>query len=214
MKKILPREKALMSGIRSLTDEELLALILSTGTKNKSVFTLSADILKEFSLTELSSMPVKVLSKVEGIGKAKVLRLEASFEIGRRIYNKNEDPFDRKHLRMVLYEISKSRKEQVVLFMYDGAGFHIKTEIIAIGSLNTVMIHPREIFEPIFKHSASQFILAHNHPNGSSEPSREDIELTEEIKSLAERLELNFIESFVVSKNLAYGILNGLTMEI
>ncbi len=214
MKKILPREKALLSGIRSLNDDELLAIILSTGTKNKNVFVLASDILREFSPNELADMPIKVLSKIEGIGKVKATRLAASFELGRRVYLKEEKPFDEKHLKFILYEISYSKKEQLLLIMYDGGGFHIKTEVIGVGSFNVVMVHPREIFEPLFKYGANQFILAHNHPDGDCNPSDDDVRMTEEIKDISSRLDINFIESFVVAKGRAYGIINGITLEI
>jgi DNA repair protein RadC len=213
LKKILPREKALLSGIRSLSDDEILALILSTGTRRKNVFELSRSLTENFKLSELAEMPIKALAKVEGIGLAKALRLSASFELGRRVYHKDLQPFDRKHLSAIFYNLSQERKENLVLIMYDGAGFHIKTEVIGVGSLNSVMIHPREIFEPIFKNSASQFILAHNHVDGRDEPSKEDIRFTKNIKDIADRLGINFVESFIVVKNKAVGILNGLVME-
>lgn len=214
MKRILPREKALLSGIKSLSDDELLALILSTGTRRKNVFELSKSLVENFTLKELSEMPIKALSNVEGIGKAKALRLAASFELGRRVYFKEYQPFDRKHLSNVFYEMSHSRKEQLVIIMYDGAGFHIKTELIAVGSLNSVMVHPREIFEPVFKYGASQFIMAHNHPDGSTQPSDEDISLTNTIRELAEKLDITLVESFVVGKGKAFGIINGIIMEV
>ena len=213
MKKLLPREKALISGIRSLADEEILALILSTGTRKKNVFELSKHLLENFKLEELAEMPIKALAKVEGIGLAKSLRLSASFELGRRVYYKELQPFDRKHLSAIFYNLSQEKKEKLILIMYDGAGFHIKTEVIGVGSINAVMIHPREIFEPIFKNSASQFILAHNHVDGNSEPSKEDIRFTKTIKEISDKLGINFVENFIVAKNRAVGILNGLTME-
>ena len=213
MRKLLPREKALLSGIRGLTDDELLALVLSTGTRKKSVFELSRSLTENFNLKELADMPVKALAKVEGIGLTKALRLSASFELGRRVYHREVQPFDRKHLLSIFYNLSRERRENLLLIMYDGAGFHVKTEVIGVGSLNSVMIHPREVFEPIFKNSASQFILAHNHVDGNAEPSKEDLRFTKLIKELADKLGINFVESFVVTKNRALGILNGLVLD-
>jgi len=213
LRKLLPREKALLSGIRGLTDDELLALVLSTGTRKKSVFELSRSLTENFNLKELADMPVKALAKVEGIGLTKALRLSASFELGRRVYHREVQPFDRKHLLSIFYNLSRERRENLLLIMYDGAGFHVKTEVIGVGSLNSVMIHPREVFEPIFKNSASQFILAHNHVDGNAEPSKEDLRFTKLIKELADKLGINFVESFVVTKNRALGILNGLVLD-
>ncbi len=213
MRKLLPREKALLSGIRGLSDDEILALVLSTGTKRKSVFELSRYLVENFNLYELAEMPIKALAKVEGIGLAKALRLSASFELGRRVYHRDLQPFDRRHLASIFYNLSREKKENLVLIMYDGAGFHIKTEVIGIGNMNSVMIHPREIFEPIFKNSASQFVLAHNHVDGNAEPSKEDLRFSRTIKDISDQLGLNFVESFIVAKNKAVGILNGLVIE-
>ncbi|NPB03858.1 MAG: DNA repair protein RadC [Thermotogae bacterium] len=209
IRKLLPREKALRLGIGSLTEEELLSLILSVGTSRLNVFSLARKLLTEFSLKELAQLPPKALMQIEGIGEAKAIRLAAAFELGRRLYSLPDDDLNHGHLRSLLFKIAHKRKEILLLSMYDSNGRFLGSETIAMGRYNVLYVHPREIFEPLFKNGASRFILAHNHPSGDPQPSAEDLKFSERMDSLARELDLILLESFVVIRDRAVGILNG-----
>ncbi len=212
--RLLPREKALKFGVSSLEDEELLALILSVGNSKRDVFKLARGILERFTLRELSNLPLKAFMGIDGVGPAKAVRLAAAFEIGRRLYSVSEDVLNNEHLREHLRRLSLSRRETLILLMYDASGRFLGKEVIAIGSMNVAYVHPREVFDPLFKSSAHRFIVAHNHPSGNPDPSPEDRELSRKLSSLAEDLGFDLMESFVVSGKRAFGILTGAVLEI
>lgn len=213
-RRLLPREKALRFGISSLTDDELLALILSVGSSKANVFTLSRHLVEEFSMEELSRMPLKALMQIQGIGEAKAVRLAAAFEIGRRIYLPPEGRLEHDHVRGILSEIAGRRKETLVVAMYDAANRFLGREIVAVGSMNVMYVQMREVFEPLFRVGATHFILAHNHPDGSTEPSEEDREFTRRVDALSEELGFSLVESFVVGRDRAVGILNGTLIRL
>jgi len=211
---LLPREKALKFGVSSLSDDELLAILLSVGSQGMDVFTLARSLLRDFSLKDLSGLPIKALMRIKGIGEAKAVRLAAAFELGRRLYAPHDEILTTEHLRSVLAPLGRSRRETLLLAMYDSAGRFLGTEIVAVGRLNIIHIHPREIFEPIFRSGATGFVIAHNHPDGDPTPSPEDAEFTEKMDALAGELGITLIESFIVVRDRAVGILGGTTLNL
>ncbi len=213
-KRLLPREKALRFGISSLRDDELLAIVLSVGSSKTDVFTLSRRLLEEFSMEELSRMPLKALMQIRGIGEAKAVRVAAAFEMGRRIYLPPEGTLEHSHVKGILRDIAKRRKETLVVAMYDAAGRFLGKEIVAVGSLNVMYVHMREVFDPLFRVGATHFILAHNHPNGDTTPSDEDREFTRRVDRLAKELGFSLVESFVVGRGEAIGILGGTLIHL
>ncbi len=213
-KRLLPREKALRFGISSLEDHELLALLLSVGSGKVDVFTLARRLVEDFPLREMATLPVKALMQIDGIGEAKAVRLAAAFEVGRRVYLPPEGTLNHEHIKGLLGELSRRRKETMMVATYDAAGRFLGSEVVAVGSLNVLYVHLREIFEPVFRVGATHFILAHNHPDGSVEPSPEDVDLTRRVERLAEELGFSLIESFVVGKGRAVGILGGTVINL
>ena len=213
-KRLLPREKALRFGISSLRDDELLAIVLSVGSSKTDVFTLSRRLLDEFSMEELSGMPIKALMQIRGIGEAKAVRIAAVFEIGRRIYLPPDGALEHDHVKGILRDIARRRKETLVVAMYDAAGRFLGKEVVAVGSTNVMYVQMREVFDPLFRVGATHFILAHNHPNGDATPSDEDREFTQKVRRLAEELGFSLVESFVVGRGRAVGILGGTLIHL
>ena len=197
-----PREKLEKYGPERLSDTELLAIILRTGSEGVNVVELSSKILKKFSGVGLAKASVKELKSTFGLGVAKACEIVASFELGRRLLqNKKsvlllspQDVWDQ------LKDIRDNKKEHFVIFFLDARNQEIKREIISVGSLNANLVHPREVFEPAIRHLAAQVIIAHNHPAGDPEPSQEDSEITKQLVEAGKLLGIDVKDHVIVSK--------------
>ncbi len=199
----LPREKLLKyNQPDKLKDEELLAIILRTGTKDYDVLNLAKKILQQYG-KELPYTSAKELKNFLGIGKARACSIVACFELGKRLlkdkkvslYLTPKDVYDR------LIEYRDKKKEYFFVFYLDTKNQEIKNEVISIGTLNSSLVHPREVFEPAVKNLASQIIVAHNHPSGNLQPSKDDIELTKRLVSAGEILGIEVIDHIIFSKD-------------
>ncbi len=179
-----PRERLLAGGSETLSMQELLAILLSTGTKGKSVLLLAQEMLQHFGgLKGLLEASVTELMGIKGIGNAKAIQLKASFEIALRS-SKVISPLKMtvqtaEEAYLILKdELSHQKQEIMMVLLKDVKSRLIHFEKIAIGTLSEVLVHPREVFYPAVRHKAYSFILAHNHPSGDPTPSRADLDLT------------------------------------
>ncbi|ACO04465.1 MAG TPA: JAB domain-containing protein [Persephonella sp.] len=199
---LLPREKALKYGISSLSDIELLALSLGQGTKDLNVLGLADLILKNRKLKDLKDLKIEDLTKIKGIGKAKALQILSIGEIIKRveedeesiIFEKPSDVF--KHIKW----LSKEKQEKMLVLYTNTMNQLLGEEIVAVGSLNIVNIKPRDIFIPALRYNAYGIILVHNHPEGSPEPSKEDIKFTGLIKDLSIKMGFELLDHIIVGK--------------
>lgn len=182
-----PREKLLNYGVKALSNAELLAILLRTGVKNESALSLSYKILsKHDGIKFLSDARVEDLSEIHGIGLAKASQLIAAVELGKRIaqYTYGDDFFIKKPqdvADMLMEEMRYLKKEHMKVILLNIKCKVIGIEEISVGSLNSSLAHPREVFIPAIKRSSANIILAHNHPSGDPSPSRDDIEITKRI---------------------------------
>lgn len=198
----LPRERLMSSGAEALSNYELIAILLEKGIRNKNVLELSKEILAEYSLKELSGLSVNKLKKIPGIGTAKACRIIASFELARRMTSyhdsKNPEitgPEDVYHLLNFL--IYRSNEIFLGLFL-DTKKKLICKKTLFIGTLNTTLVHPREIFNEAIKASADSVILAHNHPSGDPMPSNEDIQITKQIIQAGEIIGIPVLDHVII----------------
>lgn len=178
-----PRERLRHQGAEALSTIELLAILLSTGTKKTSVLDLSAMLLSHFgSLKNLMHASVEELIEVEGIGPAKAIQLKAAFALAEKVYNDaylTPPSIDSKEAyELVRFELSSLKQEALYVILKDVKGRLISVEKVSIGTLSEVLVHPREVFFPAVRHKASSLILAHNHPSGDPTPSAADLEMT------------------------------------
>jgi DNA repair protein RadC len=183
-----PRERLIKNGPSALSDSELLAIILRTGSKQENVINLSQRILREYNIKQLSQINLTQLMKVHGIKESKAAQIAACFEIARRLesfeevekpkISSPEDVYRRIYPRM-----REQKKEMFIELCLDTKNQIIREHIISVGSLNANIVHPREVFKLALAESAAHIIVVHNHPSGDPTPSREDIEIT---KKLAE----------------------------
>lgn len=198
-----PTERLRIKGAGSLSDAELLAVILRTGTKQENVVRMCQRVLSEYSLAKLSCADCAGLMKIHGIGKVKAAQITAVFELSRRLETFCEEPkrkikspddvyhFIYPHLR------EKKREKFIVLYM-DTKNQIIRTELISIGSLNSSVVHPREIFKPAFLESSASVILVHNHPSGDSRPSTEDIAMTQKVYQAGKILGIDVLDHIII----------------
>jgi DNA repair protein RadC len=199
-----PREKALAKGTAALAQAELLALILGTGRKEVSVFEAATGLLRRHTLKGLAALTPEDWMREPGIGAALATRLAATFELGRRVAATDHDDRPRitrpKDAWRLTRDLARAKKEHLVGLYLDAQNGLIHRETISIGSLNTTRTHPREILYPAIAHLALGFILVHNHPSGSLDPSEEDVAFTRGVHRAAETIGIELYDHLVVAK--------------
>ena len=181
-----PREKLKNIGANNLSDSELLAIILKTGTKDKSVNDLAIDILNKYNLNDLKSININELNKIKGIGEVKAIELIASIELGKRIFLNKNNKLKKLVNAKDIWEDSKYlfnnlKQEYFYALYFNNKQELIERKLLFMGTINNSVVHPREIFKEAYKVSASSIVCMHNHPSGDINPSREDIRFTENI---------------------------------
>lgn len=182
-----PRERLIRQGASSLSNQELVAILLRTGTKEESVLVLANRVLSSFDkIQDLKDATIEEYTKVKGVGKAKAVQLLAAAEIGKRMYRKHSE--GRYTIRSpedvaayLMTDMSSLNQEHFVALFLNVKNEVIHKETIFIGSLNSSIVHPRDIFREAVKRSAASIICAHNHPSGNPSPSPEDIDVTKRL---------------------------------
>lgn len=202
--KDLPRERLIENGPQSLSNSELIAILLEKGVKGNNVFNISKDLVEKYTLKELSEIGIKNLSKIYGIGNAKACKIAASFELGKRL-SLNSEFMPEITCAEDVYHIMKNLKyesqENFVVLFLDTKKKLLKKKTLFIGTLDSTLIHPREIFNNAIKESSSCIILVHNHPSGNPMPSEEDIEITKQIKYAGEIIGIPVLDHVIIGNN-------------
>jgi len=198
-----PREKLIKYGSRTLTNSELLAIILRTGNKKESVLELSNKFFKRYNLKSLSRVKITGLKKQLGIGDVKACQIMACFELGKRLSAFKEDKKPviesaKDVAKLFIPEMSALEEEHFKGIYLDPRKRIIKQETIFIGSLNESVIHPREIFKIALDENAAAIILLHNHPSGDTSPSSFDIEITKELIKAGELLGIQVLDHIII----------------
>jgi len=206
-----PREKLDKYGPERLSSSELLAIILGTGVKGVNVVELSNKILKKFSGDGLSKANIKELKGTFGLGNAKACEIVACFEIGRRLLQNKQSSLllSPKDVWDELKDLRDHKKEHFVIFFLDTRNQEIKREIISMGSINSNLVHPREVFEPAVRNMAAQIIIAHNHPSGDPEASEDDLETTKQLTEAGRILGIEVVDHIIVTKNSYFSFKDG-----
>jgi len=201
-----PRERMLAEGEHSLSDTELLAIIIGNGTSNLSALDLARHILAQHgSLRHIKEASLEELMQHPGIGPAKAVNIKAAMEIGRRISldvrNKMsiKSPEDVKN--MVMEDMRYLDREYFRVMYLDRKGGLLSMEDVSIGGLHSALVHPREGFKPAIKKSAASIILVHNHPSGDPSPSREDLELTASLIEAGKHLGIEILDHIVIGES-------------
>jgi len=200
-----PREKAFAKGVAALGATELLALLLGNGTAKASVFELAERLVRRHGLKGLRALTPSEWTREQGVGVALAARLAAAFELGRRVSDGGDGDERARITRprevwTLTRELGHAKKEHLLGLYLDAQNGLIHRETISVGSLNTTRTHPREILYPAIAHLALGFILVHNHPSGSLDPSDEDIAFTRAVHRAAETVGIELYDHLIVAR--------------
>lgn len=204
-----PRERLKMVGSKNLSDKELLAIILKTGTKDKNVTELALDILKKYSLEDLKEISLNRLIKIKGIGEVKAIELLATIELGKRIFlkqNKNLNKLEnaKEIFESIKYLFADAKQEYFYALYFNNKRELIDKKLLFIGTINESVVHPREIFKEAYRLSASFIVCIHNHPSNDTTPSVADINFTEQIMKTGKIQGIAVIDHIIVGHNNYY----------
>ncbi|WP_078382660.1 RadC family protein [Sutcliffiella halmapala] len=199
-----PRERLIQDGPKSLSNHELLAIMLRTGSKEESVVQLANKLLTTFEgLRLLKDASVEEMTNIKGIGTAKAVQILAAVELGRRIHRLQYE--DRYVIRSpedaanyVMEDMRFLSQEHFVCLYLNTKNQVLHQQTIFIGSLNASIVHPREVFKEAFRRSAASFICIHNHPSGDPSPSREDIEVTKRLNECGKLIGIELLDHLII----------------
>src|SRR3989344_3881489 len=207
-----PRERLKAKGIDNLNDSELLAIILQNGTQGENVIDLSHRLISTFGVEGLNSLSLSELMKIKGIGLAKASKLIAAFELSKRVSSgkicekivKNPSDIASHYIE----KLKDLKKEHFIAVFLDSKNKVIKDEVISIGTLNSSLVHPREVFKEAIKCSANSVILVHNHPSGNVEPSDEDYRVNKVLVETENLVGIKILDHLIIgNKNyLSLGV--------
>jgi len=215
-----PRERLVKVGASSLSDSELLAVILSSGGRDKGILHLAQEILQRFgSLKGLFEVEMEELTSISGIGPAKATVLKAVCEVSLRLNRDFGEPGDpitnpEQVFRITRELLFAKKKEIVVLVLLDSRARVLSVEKFSVGTVSSAVLDPKDIFGLALRKNASSVILVHNHPSGDTTPSQEDVAATQEIASAANLIGIPLVDHVIVSDSefvslKALGLLSG-----
>lgn len=201
-----PREKLIKRGPEALSLQELMAIILNTGTKTEGVLEMSSRIIREYGEKSImSEKNVEKLSSELNIPEVKACQIVACGEIGRRLYEKNDSGFaiirTAKDVYDYLQDMHNLPKEHLRGLYLNSHNRVIHDEVISIGTINTNIVHPREVFRPAIEYSAAAVVLAHNHPSDNATPSAQDIEITHQLIQAGKIIGINVLDHVIITKS-------------
>ena len=201
-----PRERLVKFGGSALSDAQLLAILIGSGVSgaNKSAVDLCRDLLKVFeNLSNLDRASVQELCRVKGIGLAKATQIKAALEVGKRLASTGSGNTDRMTTSRAFVEyfapfMKNLRKEVVKVALLDNKLQLIKDFVISEGSVNSSIVHPREVMIPAIQESATKIVLVHNHPSGDPSPSQADIEITHRVSKAGDIIGIKLLDHIII----------------
>jgi len=209
-----PMERLILNGVETLSNEELLAIILKTGTRGNSAKELSGLLLSKIGgLKNLNEINFECLNKFKGIGKSKACILLATIEISKRI-SREVDTI--KNIKLTSSEgvykfykdkIGNKKQEYFYCVYLDNQKRVIDEKLLFIGTINYSVVHPREIFKEAYLLGASAIICVHNHPGGNPLPSKQDMEVTNNLADVGKILGIKVVDHIIISKEKYYSFL-------
>ena len=209
-----PREKMAANGAAVLTDAELIAILLRTGTAEKSAIDIASEMTADGGLYKRLAGITRLneLTNIKGLGQAKAATVLAALEIGRRIASAK--PLEKIHLScpqdvadFLMPRLRYAAKEQFVVILLNNKNKVIGTEVVSEGSLSSSIVHPREVYAPAILHHAAAIMVAHNHPSGDPMPSTEDAEVTRMLARSGKVLGIPMIDHVIIGDGNYYSFL-------
>ncbi len=200
-----PRERLLEMGSEALSDAELLAIIFQRGCYSNSSLDIANKLLNKYGIDKLSQLSIPELRKVYGVGIVKAMQIIAMFEFTRRhskhikIRNITEIQSSKDIYDFFVDDLKDKKKEYFYALLLDSAQQIIRKELISIGTLNSSIVHPREIFRSAIIESANSIILVHNHPSGNADPSPEDRIVTRQLKQAGQLVGIKVLDHIIIA---------------
>lgn len=209
-----PYEKLINKGVDTLSNDELLAILIKSGTNKYSSKEIASILLKNLhSISDLNNISYKMLTKIDGIGIKKCCVLLAAIELGKRINNYTDNIVNVKlNSSTIVYEYFKNKlvnckQEHFYCVYLDNSKKIICEKLLFIGTINYSVVHPREVFKEAYYYSASSIICVHNHPSNNILPSEEDLRVTKSLKTIGEILGIKLVDHIIVGTNNYYSFL-------
>jgi DNA repair protein RadC len=201
-----PRERLQKIGVDNLSTQELLALIIEKGGRGQTVLTLAQNLLAHFgNLQNIKNASLEELKKVKGIGFATACKIQAAFKLGEKVEShitkfgeKIEGPED--IFNLLKNEIGNKMKESFYIISLTTRNNLISYDKVSTGTLSASLAHPREVFLPAIKNSASTVIIVHNHPSGDPQPSEDDLNITKRLKEAGKILGIDVVDHIIISR--------------
>lgn len=201
-----PQEKLLYRGASCLSNAELMALVIRTGTNEKSAIQLGEDVISFVSskVGDLGRVDVRELTEIDGIGFSKASSIVASMELAKRLLG-NSQPYKKTLIKdssdvanILMEELLYEKREFVIALLLNVKGEVESKEIISVGELSATNIHPREVFSPAIRKGAASIIVAHNHPSGDPTPSSEDIIATKRLLEASKIVGICLVDHVII----------------
>ena len=202
-----PRERLIKFGASGLSNAQLMAIILRTGSRDKSAIKLARELLLRFgTLQEIESAASAEFSDIKGIGPAKTAQIKAAFELGRRLLRSGTEPPSKtffknsrevfEYYRPFFYGL---KKERFLCALLDTKNRVFKENVVSEGTLTSSPVHPREVFRDAIKEAAASVLFVHNHPSGDPSPSRDDINITKRLVETGNVVGIKVLDHLIIS---------------
>lgn len=199
-----PRERLFRYGVDSLSNAELLAIVLGCGSKKENIISLSSRIIKDNGgLNGIFNSTIEDFMNIHGIGKAKACKLLAIIELSKRFKSyRDGDSYKicqpKDAAMLVMEEMRGLKQEHLKVIMLNTKNIIISVKDVSIGSLNSSIVHPREVFCDAIKKNSASIIVCHNHPSGDPTPSKEDINITHRLQECGNLLGINLVDHLII----------------
>ncbi|NLY36392.1 MAG: DNA repair protein RadC [Tissierellia bacterium] len=201
-----PREKIMEKGVEALSNAEVLAVLLGSGTRSQSALFLAQELLTSLDkgLHQLEEMTIHELMEFPGIGPAKASRILCGLEIARRAKTAPLSPMNVSSPGAVysymLTKMQNYQKEVFICLHLDSKNNILSEDVVSIGTLNRSLVHPREVFKKAVKNGAASVLVVHNHPSGDPKPSEEDKQVTKRLKEVGELLGIPLLDHVIIAR--------------
>ena len=206
-----PRERLIKYGVSNISNEELLSILIKTGTKNYSVKDISCEVLKLINnINNLDNITINTFKDIKGLGKVKTIEIMAAIELGKRIFLEKKD-YDNtiynnpETIYLNNIYLFKNKKQEYFYCLYlDSKNKLIERKLLFMGTNNKSIVHPREIFKEAYLTSASKIVCMHNHPSGDTTPSMEDIHLTKSLVTIGKLQGIKVCDHLIIGDDNYY----------
>lgn len=214
----LPREKVMNRGVQSLSNVELIAILLRTGTRDESVLALAQAVLNHVGgMEKLKQVEYEQLVQIKGIKKAKAITLMASVELTKRLMIKSNKQRLKTPLDIYEYVVSEvlfENREKVYVLCFNIKLEVIKMKLLCVGTVDQSLIDHKDIFKEAFLCGSNIIALIHNHPSGDPTPSKADIDVTKKIGDMAKKFDIECIDHLIIGENCFYSFSNGCIIDL